>query len=219
MVCRRRSRRGHGGGSILLLSHRTTKRRAGGATRGRQAGIRAERQVKSRCTTSVRGGGDVGIVGSPQSFTGSYPVGPERASNHIKRGRDFGWQALSPHPTGDTPVPPAARGVGRGRAARQRNHSRYSELSAKFRLWSGHARNIVASLWSGCSVATCRRQNRNLVEFLTACCQARLNGSNALTLLASEATRRLVDEAISRCWSPPVMKTPGGPALKFLERC
>ena len=79
------------------------------------------------------------------------------------------------------------RGVEWWGERRERNHSRDSELSAKFRLRSGHARNIAASLWSGCSVATCRRQNRNVLEFLTACCQARLNGSNAPTLLPSEA--------------------------------
>jgi hypothetical protein len=32
-------------------------------------------------------------------------------------------------------------------------------------------------------VATCRRQNRNVLELLTACCAARLDGSDALSLL------------------------------------
>jgi hypothetical protein len=36
-------------------------------------------------------------------------------------------------------------------------------------------------------VATCRQQNLGVLEFLTACCQAQLNGNDAPTLLAGEA--------------------------------
>ena len=36
-------------------------------------------------------------------------------------------------------------------------------------------------------VATCRQQNRNVLELLTACCEARLDGSDVLSLLPAEA--------------------------------
>ena len=36
-------------------------------------------------------------------------------------------------------------------------------------------------------VATCRQQNRNVLEFLTACCRARLDGSEAPSLLPAKA--------------------------------
>ena len=36
-------------------------------------------------------------------------------------------------------------------------------------------------------VATCRQQNRNVLELLTACCRARLNGSDAPSLLPRQA--------------------------------
>lgn len=36
-------------------------------------------------------------------------------------------------------------------------------------------------------VAKRRRRNRNVLELLTACCVARLNGSDALSLLSAEA--------------------------------
>ncbi len=36
-------------------------------------------------------------------------------------------------------------------------------------------------------VATCRRQNRNVLELLTACCAARLDGSDAPSLLPRQA--------------------------------
>ena len=36
-------------------------------------------------------------------------------------------------------------------------------------------------------VATCRQQNRNVLEFLTACCRARLDGSGARSLLPGKA--------------------------------
>ena len=34
-------------------------------------------------------------------------------------------------------------------------------------------------------VATCRQQNRNVLELLTACCRARLDGSDAPSLLSA----------------------------------
>ncbi len=37
-------------------------------------------------------------------------------------------------------------------------------------------------------VATARQQNRNVLELLTACCQARLAGSAAPSLLPTAAT-------------------------------
>ncbi|MEN9678422.1 MAG: hypothetical protein RIS76_4318 [Verrucomicrobiota bacterium] len=36
-------------------------------------------------------------------------------------------------------------------------------------------------------VATARQQNRNVLELLTACCQARLDGSAAPSLLPAQA--------------------------------
>ena len=36
-------------------------------------------------------------------------------------------------------------------------------------------------------VATCRQQNRNVLELLTACCRARLDGSAAPSLLPAQA--------------------------------
>jgi len=36
-------------------------------------------------------------------------------------------------------------------------------------------------------VATCRQQNRNVLDLLTACCRARLDGSAAPSLLPAEA--------------------------------
>jgi transposase len=36
-------------------------------------------------------------------------------------------------------------------------------------------------------VATCRQQKRNVLEFLTACCRARLDGSEAPSLLPTQA--------------------------------
>ena len=36
-------------------------------------------------------------------------------------------------------------------------------------------------------VATCRQQNRNVLELLTACCRARLDGSAARSLLPAQA--------------------------------
>ena len=36
-------------------------------------------------------------------------------------------------------------------------------------------------------VATCRQQNRNVLELLTACCAARLDGSDAPSLLRAGA--------------------------------
>jgi hypothetical protein len=36
-------------------------------------------------------------------------------------------------------------------------------------------------------VATCRQRNRNVLELLTACCRARLDGSAAPSLLPAEA--------------------------------
>ena len=38
-------------------------------------------------------------------------------------------------------------------------------------------------------VATCRQQNRNVLELLTACCRARLDDSAAPSLLPTEAER------------------------------
>ena len=37
-------------------------------------------------------------------------------------------------------------------------------------------------------VATCRQQNRNVLEFLTACCRARLDGSDVPSLLPQQAS-------------------------------
>ena len=36
-------------------------------------------------------------------------------------------------------------------------------------------------------VATCRQQDRNVLEFLSTCCRARLDGSDAPSLLPAEA--------------------------------
>ena len=36
-------------------------------------------------------------------------------------------------------------------------------------------------------VATCRQQNRNVLELLTACCRARLDGCDAPSILPTEA--------------------------------
>ena len=37
------------------------------------------------------------------------------------------------------------------------------------------------------TIAPCRQQNRNVLDLLTACCRARLDGSAAPTLLPTEA--------------------------------
>jgi len=60
-------------------------------------------------------------------------------------------------------------------------------------------------------VATCRQQNRNVLELLTACCAARLDGSDAPALLPDEAASAAApDEA----WNPPGLKNGRSPLAR-----